>query len=55
VVDGLNECKILMGISYPRTEFENINIRGKKIENKSSIYSAVLCRVMATHVTCNAE
>ena len=42
-VDGINEYKILMGISYPRTEFENLNISKRKNENKSSINSAVLC------------
>jgi hypothetical protein len=29
VVDRKNEYKILMGIAYPRTELENLYIRGR--------------------------
>jgi len=29
-VDGINEYKILMGISYPRTQFANLNISKRK-------------------------
>jgi hypothetical protein len=29
-VDGINEYKILMGISYPRREFANLNISKRK-------------------------
>jgi hypothetical protein len=43
VVDGRNKYKILLGIPYPRTELENIDMSKRKNENKSSINSAVFC------------